>query len=64
MRINHPMVGQVRKLRRFLFFPKRIGYQTRWFEMAMWKEYWRPPIYSARGVTGGRWEATEWIYQA
>ena len=53
MRFSHakPFRGERRFVRRFLWFPKRIGNETRWLESAAWNEeyielnsgekYWR-----------------------
>lgn len=42
-----PKAGDVRLKRRFLWFPKRIGFETRWLEVAYWEErYWNFPVES------------------
>ena len=53
------MVGDTyyRNRKKFLFFPKTIGNETRWWEVAEWKEYW----FNNTSWEFMRWEALEWI---
>lgn len=41
MRKQHPKRGARRIRTKFLLFPKRIGYETRWLEVASWEEVYR-----------------------
>ena len=38
MRRRHPKLGDIRIVRRFLIFPKRLNYETRWMEWAHIKQ--------------------------
>lgn len=40
MRHRDPEFGTIRIRSGFLFFPKRIGKETRWLELAVWAEEW------------------------
>jgi len=41
MRWTRPHCGATRYVKRFLWWPKTIGAQTRWLEWATWKEVYR-----------------------
>lgn len=61
MRKNHPKVGDKRIQTNFLLFPKRVGYETRWLEVASWEEefvrYFLP--HTLHGDC--YWTSTRWI---
>ena len=62
MRINHkptPEVGEYRKVKKFLYFPKRIGCQTRWLEWAEWQEMYTTWI-EVLGFRRYGWEGRCW----
>ena len=44
----------------FLFFPRRIGYETRWLEFAVWRERYCN-YYNETGLFAGCWLAEEWL---
>ena len=60
MKINHkPLSDENDKniISKFLWFPKRIGYQTRWLEWVTWKReykyYW--------WCDSGKWVDLDWV---
>jgi hypothetical protein len=55
MRHTFKQIPKFRIRTGFLFFPKTIGHQLRWFETAKWKEEFRVSL----GDTW--WEPIEWI---
>lgn len=53
MRFTHkprPKTFDARHFRRFLWFPKTIGQETRWLEVAEWTEFY----------CGGMWHNWTW----
>lgn len=50
-----PKVGSVRIQEGFLFFPKKIDNEWRWFEYAIWEEIFK------RGHERFYWSATQWL---
>jgi hypothetical protein len=66
MRYRHnklePEVGDVRYKKAFLFFPRRIGDETRWFEEVTWvEEFQRTLISGSQAIVPfERWVATKW----
>ena len=38
---------------KFLWFPKTINYETRWFVRARWREFFKPIL--------NEWKAIEWL---
>jgi hypothetical protein len=67
MKWNHKIFthGEARRRRAFLFFPKTIENQTRWFEFATWQENFRVSICDTmRGKyksSNGYWEEIRWL---
>ena len=52
-----PRDGDVKVIKKFLYFPKRINGKARWLEMGNWEE-----SYSAGGyVLDSYWVPTHWI---
>jgi hypothetical protein len=62
-----PKCGDIKFQSKFLFFPKRIGLETRWLEFAFWEEHYgaivkRPDDKSKYMYTGiYKWRPTEWL---
>ena len=48
-----PRLGAIRQVRGFLWKPKRVSNETRWLEIAVWKEKWN----------GGKWSPIAWVDQ-
>ena len=61
MRKKHPEVNDVRTVKRFLLFPKRIDYETRWLEVASWEEKLTLYLYPHHSHGGVFWDAVRWI---
>lgn len=68
MRIEHkpeapwPPAGDGRIESRYLWWPKRIGDETRWLEWATWEEevvHWVDAV--TLRDTRWSWEATRWV---
>lgn len=59
MKILHPNHGDCRSKKKFLFFPKRINYETRWLEVAKWSEVYKEFNPYTRDRRGW-WDAKEW----
>jgi hypothetical protein len=64
---DRPSLGDTRIRRRFLWFPKCIGGEWRWFEYASWREVFREGLDLSPGATGNVtpsmcvfWSAKEW----
>lgn len=54
-------VGAVVVVRRFLFWPKTINGETRWFEMGYWVEAKeRMPPYFLVGCVNSYWKTVKW----
>ena len=55
-----PARGTIRQVEKFLWFPKRIGFETRWLETTAWNEEWERD--SEYPVTGPYcWRALDWV---
>jgi hypothetical protein len=48
-----------RNVERFLFFPKTINNERRWWEVAKWKEAWNGCPFD--GGIYASWGAIEWL---
>ena len=55
MRFYLPKNGSIRKIKKFLFFPKTIGRERRWWEKAEWEEK------HTCGTSYHYWEVTKWL---
>ena len=51
--------GALRVVSKFLFFPKQIGGETRWWEYATWEEKWVKG--GGPGACPDFWRKTRWI---
>jgi hypothetical protein len=62
MRWTHreDQLGAQRIRHRFLWFPKRIGDETRWLETACWGETYRITGSNRWGAESHGWSATQW----
>ena len=54
-----PMYSHKRTKRAFLWFPKKIGGETRWLETASWKERYLPTHHYSDDPSS--WVAMYWI---
>lgn len=62
MKFKRPELGKSRVRRRFLLFPKRIGGETRWLELATWKEEVAYRVdRQSRVYEGWTWKPVCWI---
>ena len=63
MRWKHdppPKKGETRTVTRFLWFPKRIGRETRWLEVASWTE--RASVFERmEGGVDWVWMTDSWV---
>lgn len=59
MKKKHPEPNDIRVRKRFLLFPKTIGYETRWFEYASWEERYTM-YFTIRGIRN-EWSAERWL---
>jgi hypothetical protein len=50
-----PQRGDIRMTTRFLYFPKKIGAEIRWWEWAVWEERFDEP---SRRLG---WKETRWL---
>lgn len=57
--------GQLRTVRRFLLFPKKIGHETRWLEIATWiqefhvtEKEWT--VFGDYNKTVNKWRDSQW----
>jgi len=53
--------GQVnyRTIEKFLYFPKCINDEIRWWKIARWQEHWNSNTFDG-GIYSG-WEADKWV---
>lgn len=62
MRKKHPEINDTRIIKKFLLFPKRIEYETRWLEVASWEEkftlYYLPHVLSHGSAF---WDSIKWV---
>jgi len=60
-----PSVGDTRDVRKFLFWPKTIGRETRWLEWAIWTEEYTEfeckITYRPTQVVLETWREFEWV---
>lgn len=59
MRWQHPNADEERTRTAFLWFPKRIGDESRWLERATWIEVWQ--TYRALALLPPEWVAIRWV---
>lgn len=59
MRWTNYAPGDYREKTRFLLFPKTIGYETRWLEVATWEEKYNPC--NEYNSLFSNWVPTKWI---
>jgi hypothetical protein len=57
-----PNHGELRRVKRFLLFPKKILYEWRWLSTEEWCERWFDAIGTA-GITKEGWKPMYWIDQ-
>jgi hypothetical protein len=65
MRFKEPKEGETRKKCKFLWFPKTIGKETRWLELALWEEEYKNHYgynqYQKAMCAFETWTPTKWI---
>jgi hypothetical protein len=50
-----------RKRKRFLIFPKTIGNEKRWWEIAEWEEVWQDDPFMFPSDCGYKYEYEKWM---
>lgn len=48
--------GKIETVKKFLWFPKRIGDEVRWLEVASWERIYRVSL-----DRGGYWDNRKWV---
>jgi hypothetical protein len=62
MKKTLPSIYETRIKTKFLLFPKKIGHEIRWLEVASWKEEFRPyyPCDYPQ-ISDGWWKGVNWL---
>jgi hypothetical protein len=51
-----PIIGSTRVVRKFLYTPKKLKHQTKWFQYALIKQQYMPYCNKFNGGIYGKWQ--------